>query len=47
MMIYTPDIGRTLTFSTAVRTRLSKDFIKTLEDLNIDYKVRRRSLVAG
>ncbi|MCM1067208.1 MAG: DNA polymerase III subunit alpha [Muribaculaceae bacterium] len=47
MVIYASDLGRKLTFSTALKARLSKGFLQTLEDLDIDYSIKKHSLVAG
>ncbi len=41
MMIYAADIGRKVSFSTALRRPLSRKFLKTLEDLGIDYHIKR------
>lgn len=47
LTVYASDIGRKLTFSTALRVNLSKAFFKTLDDLAIDYSLRRHSMIAG
>lgn len=44
MMVYASDIGRKLVFSTALKVRLSKNLLQTLDDLNIDYQLKRHNV---
>lgn len=44
IIVCDPDIGRRLTFSTAVKVRVGRKFLQTLDDLNIDYRIRRLNL---
>lgn len=46
MVIYAADINRKLNFSTSLKAKLSRQFIQTLDDLNIDYNIKRHSPVA-
>lgn len=43
MIVYATDIERKLTFSTGVKVKLSRRFLQTLDDLGIDYRIRRRT----
>ncbi|MDE5661144.1 MAG: hypothetical protein K2I04_00770, partial [Muribaculaceae bacterium] len=40
--VYSPDIGRKLTFTTALKMRLNRDIMKHLEELDIDFSLKRR-----
>jgi len=46
MMLYAGDIGRKVHLSTSLRIRLSRKFVQTLEDLNIDYSIKRHNIIA-
>ena len=44
IVVYASDIGRKLTFSTAVKVRVGRKLLQALDDLEIDYYVKRVSL---
>ena len=46
MMLYAGDIGRKVHLSTSLRLRLSRKFVQTLDDLNIDYSIKRHNITA-
>ena len=46
MMLYAGDIGRKVHLSTSLRIRLSRKFVQTLDDLNIDYSIKRHNITA-
>ena len=45
IVLYASDIGRKLTFSTSLRVKLSKIFLQTLDDLDIEYDIKRNNLI--
>ena len=44
IVVYASDIGRKLTFSTAVKVRVCRKLFQALDDLEIDYHIKRASL---
>ena len=44
MVVYAADIGRKLTFSTALKVNVTRQFLTTLDDLDIDYQLRHRNI---